>query len=187
MKNLYHSSFDRVADLEPLVREMQEYAHRVLVETRDPFGSCYGVQYKFTVFRTRIGRGLMHYDPTAYELARLFKETLNEARQKLNGARVFDVVVLIHDNPAEFDRVLEIRVKHAEIPQVVLVGVDHFDKCGSTIVAAQVAAAQQKAATNAQAGWAQPLAAPQPQVPAAPVPAFEAPACTEKPSRLLTD
>lgn len=58
------------------------------------------------------------------------------------------------------------------------------------IVAAQVAAAQQKAAAmNAQAGWAQPLAAPQPQVTdVAPVPAFEATtACTEKPSRLLTD
>lgn len=57
------------------------------------------------------------------------------------------------------------------------------------IVAAQVAAAQQKAAMNAQAGWAKPMAAPQPQVPdVAPVPAFEAPtACTEKPSRLLTD
>lgn len=103
MKNIYHSSFDRVADLAPLVREMREYAHRVLVETQDPFGNCYGVQYKFTVFRTRIGRGLLSYQPSHYELARLFKETLNEARQKLNGARVFDVVVLIHDNPAEFE------------------------------------------------------------------------------------
>ena len=56
------------------------------------------------------------------------------------------------------------------------------------IVAAQVAAAQQKVAMNPQAGWVQPLAAPQPQVPAAPVPAFVAQAaCTEKPSRLLTD
>lgn len=159
MKNLYHhSSFDRVADIAPLVKEMQEYAHRVLVETSDPFGSCYGVQYKFTVFRIMIGGSLLSYYTNHYELERLFKETLNETRQKLNGARVFDVAVVIHDNPAEFDRVLEVRVKHSEIPQVVLVGAD--------------------LSTNGRATA---------KVPAAQVPAFEAPACTEKPSRLITD
>lgn len=110
-------------DIERMCREMQEYAHRVLIdEQENPFETCYGVVYKYTTFRTRIGLGLLSYD-TAYEIERLFKETLNEARKKLNGARVFDVSVVIQDNPHEFARVLEIRLKHAEIPQVVLVGV----------------------------------------------------------------
>ena len=115
---------------------MHEYAHRVLIdETKNPFENCYGVVYKYTIFRTRIGHGLLSYEPTAYETARLFKETLNEERKKLNGARVFDVSVVIHDNPSEFDRVLEIRVKHSEIPQVVLVGVDLSTKEDVTVVA----------------------------------------------------
>ena len=134
MNNLYkHSSFDRRAEM---CREMHEYARRVLIdETKNPFETCYGVVYKYTIFRTRIGLGLLSYEPNAYETARLFKETLNEARQKLNGARVFDVAVVIQDNPHEFDRVLEIRLKHSEIPQVVLVGVDLSTKEDKTVVA----------------------------------------------------
>ena len=117
MNGLYH------VDIEQMCREMHEYARRVLIdEPENPFESCYGVVYKYTTFRTRMGLGLLSYDIPAYELERLFKETLNEARQKLNGARVFDVSVVIQDNPHEFARVLEIRLKHAEIPQVVLVG-----------------------------------------------------------------
>lgn len=114
MDGLYH------VDIEQMCREMHEYAHRVLIdEPENPFETCYGV-YKYTTFRTRMGLGPLSYDP-AYEIARLFKETLNEARKNLNGARVFDVSVVIQDNPHEFARVLEIRLKHAEIPQVVLV------------------------------------------------------------------
>ena len=116
MNGLYH------VDIEQMCREMHEYAHRVLIdELENPFETCCGVVYRYTTFRTRIGLGPLSYDP-AYELERLFKETLNEARKKLNGARVFDVSVVIQDNPHEFARVLEIRLKHAEIPQVVLVG-----------------------------------------------------------------
>lgn len=135
MNNLYqNSSFDRRADTEQMCREMHEYAHRVLIdETKNPFENCYGVVYKYTIFRTRIGGSLLSYYPSHYELARLFRETLNEVRGKLNGARVFDVAVVIHDNPAEFDRVLEVRVKHSEIPQVVLVGVDLSTKEDKTV------------------------------------------------------
>ena len=118
MNGLYH------VDIEQMCREMHEYASRVLIDDpENPFESCYGVDYKYTTFRTRMVLGLLSYDTPAYELERLFKETLNEARKKLNGARVFDVSVVIQDNPNEFARVLEVRLKHAEIPQVVLVGV----------------------------------------------------------------
>ena len=118
-----------------MCREMHEYARRVLIdETKNPFETCYGVVYKYTTFRTLIGLGPLSYDP-AYEITRLFKETLNEARKKLNGARVFDVSVVIQDNPHEFDRVLEIRLKHSEIPQAVLVGVDLSTKEDVTVVA----------------------------------------------------
>ena len=131
-KPYQHSSFDRRAEM---CREMHEYARRVLIdETKNPFETCYGVVYKYTTFRTRIGLGPLSYDP-AYEITRLFKETLNEARKKLNGARVFDVSVVIQDNPHEFDRVLEIRLKHSEIPQAVLVGVDLSTKEDVTVVA----------------------------------------------------
>lgn len=109
-------------DIEQMCREMHGYAYRVLIdEPENPFENCYGVTYKYTIFRTSIGLGPLSLSPE-YEVARLFKETLNEARKKLNGARVFDVSVVIQDNPNEFARVLEIRLKHAEIPQVVLVG-----------------------------------------------------------------
>ena len=92
-------------DIEQMCREMHGYAYRVLIdEPENPFENCYGVTYKYTIFRTSIGLGPLSLSPE-YEVARLFKETLNEARKKLNGARV-----------------LEIRLKHAEIPQVVLVG-----------------------------------------------------------------
>ena len=122
-------------DIEQMCREMHEYAHRVLIdELENPFETCYGVVYKYTTFRTRMGLGPLSYDP-AYEIARLCKETLNEARKKLNGARVFDVSVVIQDNPHEFDRVLEIRLKHSEIPQAVLVGVDLSTKEDVTVVA----------------------------------------------------
>ena len=118
MKGLYH------VDIERMCREMHEYACRVLIdELENPFETCC-VVYRYTTFRTRISLGIslgpLSYDP-AYEITRLFKETLNEARKKLGGARVFDVSVVIQDNPHEFARVLEIRLKHAEIPQVVLV------------------------------------------------------------------
>ena len=117
MNGLYH------VDIEQMCREMHGYAYRVLIdEPENPFESCYGVVYKYTTFRTRMVLGLLSYDTPAYELERLFNETLNEARKKLNGARVFDVSVVIQDTPHEFARVLEIRLKHAEIPQVVLVG-----------------------------------------------------------------
>ena len=131
-KPYQHSSFDRRAEM---CREMHEYARRVLIdEPENPFETCYGVVYKYTTFRTRIGLGPLSYDP-AYEIARLCKETINEARKKLNGARVFDVSVVIQDNPHEFDRVLEIRLKHSEIPQAVLVGVDLSTKEDVTVVA----------------------------------------------------
>ena len=115
MKGLYHH-----VDIERMCREMHEYACRVLIdEPENPFETCYGV-YRYTTFRTRTSLGQLSYDP-AYEIARLCKETISEARKKLNGARVFDVSVVIQDNPHEFGQVLEIRLKHAEIPQVVLV------------------------------------------------------------------
>lgn len=124
MNNLYqNSSFDRRADTEQMCRDMHEYAHMVLVdEPKNPFETCY--VYKYTTFRTR----LLSYEPAAYETTRLFRETINEVRKKLNGAQVFDVSVVIQDNPHEFGRVLEIRLKHSEIPQVVLVGVDFSTK-----------------------------------------------------------